>query len=121
LHFFNVSTVCDVIFAPGAGFLGDGRTQVAINAAGCDIQNVSYTQVVCVTGAAGADWSGDILVQLISPDDELLTLTCDDVCVYSYSSASTPTLSSITPNAVSVLLANLLYTFQYSYLCLLLF
>ena len=72
---------------------------MAIYNSKCVIQSLTYNEITCRTGMSGA-WSGDIVVQVLSAVDEVLTAVCDDDCSYSYSAAATPPPVTVTPTTV---------------------
>lgn len=89
----------------GTGFTTKDRTSVMIGFAQCDIQSMNFSQITCIT-APSAVWSGDIKVDTLTLQNEILTAECEGDCSYSYSGLSTPLVYSVSPATVSLNLSH---------------
>ncbi|CAH1247131.1 PKHD1L1 [Branchiostoma lanceolatum] len=81
----------------GSGFTAEtDGTAVMIGSSGCDVESVSYNEIVCTTQAASALTRDVVVTQGGS-----LRAVCDGDCQFSHRDSSTPRLVSIQPTSAS--------------------
>lgn len=93
----------------GGGFSLD--TSVSVDGYVCDVTSVTYSTVICTTGASTG--SAEVVVKSRVDNGQLLNAECKDTdtsCVFMYTSQATPTVSSASPAQVDTPTAELTLT-----------
>lgn len=88
-----------VVTVSGGGFTSNSIT-VSIGGIGCSINSVSYASFTCVT--ANAYVSSANITVTVNANGQNIPAECRGMCQYSFTSASTPTITSASPTTISV-------------------
>ncbi|KAI8520669.1 hypothetical protein Bbelb_004230 [Branchiostoma belcheri] len=84
----------------GSGFTaGTDGTMVAIGSSGCDIQSMSYNDIICTTQPASPLTRDVVVTQVVNGNS--LGATCDGTCQFSHRDSATPRAVSIEPTTAS--------------------
>ncbi len=87
-----------IIVISGGGFT-TSNIAVSINAIACTVLEVTYDTVVCMTSNANVLTANITLSVYVN--GQSIPAECRGSCEYSYSSADTPTISSVSPSTIT--------------------
>jgi hypothetical protein len=84
----------------GSGF-STVKESVSVTIGGypCDVKNMTYSMIECITRAGQGEKT--VAVKIKSSQGQWVSAVCEDVCMFSYDIALTPTIVSVSPSMVN--------------------